>query len=125
VSACNESGCSELSDFVVAARLIAPYAIFANGLLTLPVLAVDSAEGTRHYSVTLKLIQAAPVVEFSIEQFELIENAFPEEFSFFTSASNRVIIPRAAIDDVFYSLELTLSSTAGEERLLLTAAVEL
>jgi fibronectin type 3 domain-containing protein/predicted Zn-dependent protease len=125
VSACNESGCSELSDFVIAARLIAPYAIFANGLLTLPVLAVDSAEGTRHYSVTLKLIQAAPVVEFSIEQFELIENAFPEEFSFFTSASNRVIIPRAAIDDVFYSLELTLSSAAGEERLLLTAAVEL
>ncbi len=125
LKACNETGCSDFSDFVVGGRLSITYATYGDGLLTLPAIAVESDEGTQYFSGALKLTSATPSYEFVITGLTPLLASQPEEFAFIVRDENRLVIPRAEVNGTFYYLEMLISVVAGIETLRLVSAEEI
>jgi len=124
VQACNSGGCSDFSDFELGTLQPPAFATYSNGLLTIPAVAVQTTSGTDYYFLALELASSTPSFEFTINSFAPLVGFEHEEFSSFSPAENQLSVPKAEVEDVFYSLVFDLNILDGVERFRLIGAEE-
>lgn len=125
VKSCNDSGCSDFSNFVIGSKIGFSIATFSNNELTIPAVAVDTVFGRFYFAVVLKILSTSPVYEFGIVSSTAIEGFESGEYSTFTSSNNSLSIPKAKIGDAQYKFVFKLQQNEDSAVFQLANAEEI
>lgn len=121
VKACNIAGCGTLSSafgfqgtpFIADSEK----ANFSNGILNLPIVAVDEGSGLFYYKMAFMLssnLYYTDFIQISAAEIPISESS---DIPTFTSSNNILVIPEVEVGTLKYRVEMQLLPTSGSSQL--------